>query len=85
MRKRKATRHNRLKLSGITTVFIKAGCALMALQISIFAIVVQDTMQRNPYYVALYYPSLTEYLALSALLLALGILLFETMARDLGA
>lgn len=63
--------------------FLKLGLFAIALQAATFAIVVQDTLTHNPHYVALYFPPLVEYIALSVTLVALGVLLFEIMAKDL--
>lgn len=72
-----------MHLSRPTVLLLKLGLFGISLQSATLAIVVHDTLQRDPYYVALYYPPAIEYIALSVLLIALGVLLFEIMARDI--
>lgn len=75
-------KHQAKHFAPISVQFLKLGLFAIALQVATFAIVVQDTLTYNPYYVALYYLPLVEYIALSFTLVALGVLLFEIIAND---
>jgi hypothetical protein len=69
------------RISTVSTLVLKLGLCAVALQASILAIVVHDTMQHNPYLVPLYYPPTLEYIALSFTLILGGAILFDILEK----
>ena len=69
------------KMSKISVWILKLGMFAVALQASVLAIVVHDTMLHNPYLVPLYYPPALEYVTLSFALVLGGAILFDILEK----
>lgn len=69
------------QISGVSILVLKLGLLAVALQASVLAIVVHDTLLRNPYLVPLYYPPTLEYVILSFTLVLGGAILFDIVEK----
>ena len=75
-------RHMIRNISSISILVLKLGMLAVAMQASVLAITVSDTMQHNPLLVPLYFPPTVEYVAISFSLVVGGAILFDIADKE---